>query len=73
MNCVKLTQGEDCPDQRAPAQPPARHRPGQHGPQHKQGGVVETRNINIETRNFLTEDCLNVVLRNILKSRSVLD
>ena len=48
INCVKLTQGKDGPDQRAPAQPPARHRPGQHGPQHKQGGVVETRNINIE-------------------------
>ena len=51
-NCNKLTQSEDGPDQRPPAQPPACHRPGQHGPQHEHGGVVETRNINLEMRNI---------------------
>ena len=51
INCNKLTQSEDGPDQRPPAQPPACHCPGQHGPQHEHGGVVETRNINLEMRN----------------------
>ena len=70
INCNKLTQSEDGPDQRPPAQPPARHRPGQHGPQHEHGGVVETRNINLEMRNRIM---LDVMEKNILKIRSVLD